>query len=74
MSSRETCEESAHTINQNAKNTMNERRLTRNMQEKTNATLCFTCTSSNNHFERNQNIERIYHVKKKTTNYEETHD
>jgi hypothetical protein len=44
------------------------------MQGKTNATHCFACTSSNNHCERNQNIEKTYHVKKKTTNYEETRD
>ncbi len=48
--------------------------LQENMQYKTNATLCFTFTSSNNHCERNKNIERTYHVKKKTTNYEKTHD
>ncbi len=53
---------------------MNEWKLTRNMQGKTNATHCFACTSSNNHCERNQNIEKTYHVKKKTTNYEETRD
>ncbi len=53
---------------------MNERRPTRKMQEKTNATLCLACTNSNNHCERNQNIERTYHVKRKTTNYEEIHD
>lgn len=35
------------------------------MQEKTNATLCFACTSSNNYCEINQNTERTYHVKKK---------
>ncbi len=62
------------TISQNAAITINEQRPTRNMQEKTNAILCFACTSSNNHCERNQNIKNTYHVKKITTNYEETHD
>jgi hypothetical protein len=53
---------------------VNEQRPTRKMQEKTNATLCLACTNSNNHCERNQNIEKTYHVKRKTTNYEEIHD
>lgn len=44
------------------------------MQEKTNATLYFACTSSNNYCEINQNTERTYHVKKKKSDYEKTHD